>query len=241
MRSIATRCRASRRGLQSASSEQYVAAAGGLPERLYERSKRSVVWLVKQLDSHLCDLDRRIEERIAARAKARAEGNFEQIATEQNRLGELCIEHKARLDSMLFMWVLGGLVSVAGWTRASLRTEPSSDALHTKLDRSTLVTMIRQEMSNNAVASDPQLSIAAEVEAAVRKALEIHSGARGPEAPRTRFSPFGTAAAGPASSGVDDVSHPETAADLRQRRTYLAALGACGLSAASLLILSSRR
>lgn len=76
-------------------------------KRTYERTKRSVVWLVKQLDSHLCDLDKRIEERIASRAKARAEGNFEQISIEQNRLGELCIEHKARLDSMLFMWVLG--------------------------------------------------------------------------------------------------------------------------------------
>ena len=74
-----------------------------------------MVWAVKQLDSHLCDLDRRIEKHISSRAKARAEGNFELIALEQNRLAELCVEHKQRLDSMLFLWVLGraGFVSIA--------------------------------------------------------------------------------------------------------------------------------
>ena len=81
----------------------------------YERSKRYVVWLVKQLDSHLCDLDRRIEKHIANRAQAAREGAYEQIAHEQNKLGELCVEHKARLDSMLFFWILGGGLSFAGW------------------------------------------------------------------------------------------------------------------------------
>lgn len=42
--------------------------------RAYSQTKRSVVWLVKQLDSHLCDLDRRIERHIANRAKAALEG-----------------------------------------------------------------------------------------------------------------------------------------------------------------------
>ena len=87
----------------------------------YRSLKRGTVWLVKQADAHLCDLDRKIEERIMKRAKARAEGDYEAIAQEQNRLGELCIEHKARLDSMLFFWVVGGAASLGGWMRAVLR------------------------------------------------------------------------------------------------------------------------
>lgn len=85
----------------------------------YHAFKRSVVWVVKQADAHLCDLDQKIETRIASRAKARVAGDYEAIAMEQNRLGELCIEHKARLDSMLFFWVLGGAASFAGWARAA--------------------------------------------------------------------------------------------------------------------------
>ena len=49
---------------------------------------RSIVWLVKHSDASLFELDRKIEQRIANRAKARAEGDYERIATEQNRLGE---------------------------------------------------------------------------------------------------------------------------------------------------------
>ena len=85
---------------------------------------------MKQLDSHLCDLDRRIEKHISSRAKARAEGNFELIALEQNRLAELCVEHKQRLDSMLFLWVLGGFVSIAAWARAAGRSNKSLIAPH---------------------------------------------------------------------------------------------------------------
>ena len=80
----------------------------------YHRLKRGTVYLVKQADAHLCDLDRKIEERILKRAKAREASDYEAIAQEQNRLGELCIEHKARLDSMLFFWVIGGAASLAG-------------------------------------------------------------------------------------------------------------------------------
>ena len=93
-------------------------ATDGVSEA-YRKVQRSVVWVVKLADTHLYDLDRKIEQRIANRAKARAEGNYEAIAMEQNRLGELCIEHKARLDSMLFFWVLGGAMSVAGWARSA--------------------------------------------------------------------------------------------------------------------------
>ena len=87
----------------------------------YRSLKRGTVWLVKQADAHLCDLDRKIEERIMKRARARAEGDYEAIAQEQNKLGELCIEHKARLDSMLFFWVIGGAASLGGWMRAVFR------------------------------------------------------------------------------------------------------------------------
>ena len=141
-------------------------------KRTYERTKRSVVWLVKQLDSHLCDLDKRIEERIASRAKARAEGNFEQISIEQNRLGELCIEHKARLDSMLFMWVLGGSFSIAGWVTSALRSSPPVvSAYPPSVDRAALADALHQEMSmlrQETFASEMK----AEIEAGVLAALQ---------------------------------------------------------------------
>ena len=99
----------------------------------YHRLKRGTVYLVKQADAHLCDLDRKIEERILKRAKAREAGDFEAIAQEQNRLGELCIEHKTRLDSMLFFWVVGGAAALAGngvslarqYARAAVRENES--------------------------------------------------------------------------------------------------------------------
>lgn len=187
-------------------------------EHLYERSKRAVVWLVKQLDSHLCDLDRRIEERIASRAKARAEGNFEQIATEQNRLGELCIEHKARLDSMLFMWVLAGLASVAGWTRAALRSAPPAASLSSStVDHAILATAVQTELSRR------ESLIASEVEAGVRAALKASAMSAG------RSEGAGV--------GIASLLGDEWA-----RRTFCAALGACALSGASLVVaISSRR
>ena len=94
MRPAMQRISHSRRSIGSGTSSS-TGAIDFAAER-YEQAKRGTVWLVKQLDSHLCDLDRRIEKHIASRARARNEGNFEQIALEQNRLGELCIEHKAR-------------------------------------------------------------------------------------------------------------------------------------------------
>ena len=102
------------------------AEASSVVHAAYSTAKRGTIWLVKQLDAHLCDLDRKIEDRIAKRAKARAEGDYEAIAQQQNRLGELCIEHKARLDSMLFFWVIGGASALAGWARAALRAADGS-------------------------------------------------------------------------------------------------------------------
>ena len=208
----------------------------------YERTKRSTVWLVKQLDSHLCDLDRRIEERIASRAKARVDGNFEQISRDQNRLGELCVEHKSRLDSLLFMWVLGGAISVGGWARSVYREGGAAAAALDELRAASaaigpaktdlsavseaLTSTIHHEfhdlratgISARAVDQDA-------VEAGVRAALMT--------------MPRALSAKGSGSQTESKANESAAAAqlrDVRQWTTCAAAVAACVLSAASLLI-----
>ena len=172
--------------------------AGVAAER-YEQAKRATVWLVKQLDSHLCDLDRRIEKHIASRARARTEGNFEQIALEQNRLGELCIEHKARLDSMLFFWVFFGSLSVAGWARSALREgSAAASALreHASLastEQSNLSLAIRHEL--RALGAADSRTVVEAVEAGVRAALKA-SDVAPPHAPHVVRLDSGRGAAG---------------------------------------------
>jgi hypothetical protein len=183
--------------------------------RAYRSLKYGVVWLVKQLDSHLCDLDRRIEAHIASRAKARAEGDFEKIAQAQNRLGELCIEHKQRLDSMLFFWILGGFASVAGWVRATAAQRggaPASGA-------STLAAPTVQAHGS---------SVAAEVEAGVRAALLTLPSSAPPPPPSAPPS-----APPPPNAGSGGA---ERELLTLQQCTCVAAVGSCLLSAAALIV-----
>jgi hypothetical protein len=205
-------------------------------KRTYERTKRSVVWLVKQLDSHLCDLDKRIEERIAGRAKARAEGNFEQISIEQNRLGELCIEHKARLDSMLFMWVLGGSVSIAGWFTSALRSSPPVvSAYPPSVDRAALADALHQEMSmlrQETFASEMK----AEIEAGVLAALQRRAVPSAPAA--AAAAPAAYAAAPVGASAAEHARHAEIVSR-EIRRTYIASVAACVLSGVTALAMLS--
>ena len=209
----------------------------------YERSKRYVVWLVKQLDSHLCDLDRRIEKHIANRAQAAREGAYEQIAHEQNKLGELCVEHKARLDSMLFFWILGGGLSFAGWVSAMRRA-----AGHHAPE-----TLAALQPASTATAPS-RVDIAAEVEAGVRAALLRASASAAAWPAPAGSGSLATAADGGALAAPVYVMQPprddegdEEARRLLQwaawerRCTCAAAVGACVLSAASLVVASSRR
>jgi hypothetical protein len=195
-----------------------------------------VVWLVKQLDSHLCDLDKRIEERIASRAKARAEGNFEQISIEQNRLGELCIEHKARLDSMLFMWVLGGSFSIAGWFTSALRSSPPVvSAYPPSVDRAALADALHQEMSmlrQETFASEMK----AEIEAGVLAALQRRAVPSAPAA--AAAAPAAYAAAPVGASAAEHARHAEIVSR-EIRRTYIASVAACVLSGVTALAMLS--
>ena len=228
-------------------------------KRTYERTKRSVVWLVKQLDSHLCDLDKRIEERIASRAKARAEGNFEQISIEQNRLGELCIEHKARLDSMLFMWVLGGSFSIAGWVTSALRSSPPVvSAYPPSVDRAVLADALHQEMSmlrQETFASEMKAEIVAGVLAALQRLPSavpnaVPSATLGawpsavPIAPAAAAAaPAAYAAAPVGASAAEHAWHAEIVSreivSREIRRTFIAAVAACVLSGVTALALLS--
>ena len=216
-------------------------------KRTYERTKRSVVWLVKQLDSHLCDLDKRIEERIASRAKARAEGNFEQISIEQNRLGELCIEHKARLDSMLFMWVLGGSFSIAGWVTSALRSSPPVvSAYPPSVDRAALADALHQEMSmlrQETFASEMKAEIVAGVLAALQRLPSAVPSAV-PIAPAAAAAaPAAYAAAPVGASAAEHAWHAEIVSreivSREIRRTFIAAVAACVLSGVTALALLS--
>jgi hypothetical protein len=226
--------------------------AGVAAER-YEQAKRATVWLVKQLDSHLCDLDRRIEKHIASRARARTEGNFEQIALEQNRLGELCIEHKARLDSMLFFWVFFGSLSVAGWARSALREgSAAASALreHASLastEQSNLSLAIRHEL--RALGAADSRTVVEAVEAGVRAALKA-SDVAPPHAPHVVRLDSGRGAAGSGGESGSTGGKP-TATIARaqqavaamdvQQWTCVAAVGACVMSGATLVLAATGR
>lgn len=201
---------------------------------------------------HRCDLDRRIEERVASRSKARAEGNYELIALEQNRLGELCVEHKSRLDSMLFFWIIGGLISVAGWARASYMPRatavtPSAPAAPVEA----IIEALRLELQAQAarqrdLPASPAVhsTLDAElIEASMRTAFRsVHD-----EAALLRLRPQGHDVAasnevgvywggGSGAAGARELAEVER----WQRWTCAAAVSACALSAASLIVASRR-
>lgn len=82
-------------------------------------TKETVVGIVKLGDAHLRTLEQRIalhEERLV---QSHARGDTSAVVQNTDTLRQLYMEHKGKLDDMLFFWIFGGSVCIAGWVRAA--------------------------------------------------------------------------------------------------------------------------
>lgn len=175
-------------------------------------------------DAHLRTLEQRIalhEERLV---QSHARGDTSAVVQNTDALRQLYMEHKGKLDDMLFFWIFGGSVCIAGWVRAA---------------------WVYNHREQDLRASEAELRAA--LSAAVREAVHEHlaEAAAGGEA-----SPPPAVAAEPPAAGAGEAAaevralRRELGDSARALRLAAAAAAAgCALSAASLAVglLAARR
>jgi len=84
---------------------------------LFRFTKETVVGIVKLSDAHLRGLEARIAVHEKRLAQSHAQGDTSGVVHNTDALRQLYMEHKTKLDDMLFFWIFGGAVCVAGWVR----------------------------------------------------------------------------------------------------------------------------
>lgn len=139
---------------------------------LFKFTKETVVGIVKLSDAHLRGLESRIAVHEGRLKQSHAQGDTSGVVHNTDALRQLYMEHKTKLDDMLFFWIFGGAVCVAGWIRLAW-VQASRDRARRAEDaelRLTLANVVREvvgEMLEQQAAQQ-----AAQKEGLVQQALQ---------------------------------------------------------------------
>jgi len=201
-------------------------------------TKEVVVSTVKWSDAHLRNLERRIalhEERLV---QSHASGDTSGVVQNTDTLRQLYMEHKGKLDDMLFFWIFGGAVCVGGWVRAAwvYNQRASSDRDAEAGFRAALAETVRDAVSDSLVSAavpagrtSPATDVGQASEAAPAGQVAGEPGVQ---------EPAGPVAAVAAVDGFRDAEalRQEVLELARmQRATLVVAVVGCTMSAVSLL------
>lgn len=162
----------------------------------------------------------------------------------------LWFELLTRLDSMLFFWVFAGTLSVAGWARSAYREGVAAAAAlrehagaasnakplaATNGEPASLALAIQRELHTMGAATDSRHIIERAVEAGVRAALKSPAAADSAPPPPTTNGGEKWRKDGKVSAAIARAQHMVSTMGAQQW-TCVAAIGACVMSGASLVV-----
>jgi len=161
--------------------------------------KETVVGVVKLSDAHLRGLESRISIHETRLKESHAQGDTSGVVHNTDALRQLYMEHKSKLDDMLFFWIFGGAVCVAGWVRLAW-VQASRDRARREENAELHVTMasIVKEVVGEMLEQQAAQQQAAQQQA-IQQALQ--------EAQQVAAAPAVAAASGSHSPGTNPNAH----------------------------------